>query len=264
MPKVRHLVILAIPLLATAAALPQSGPSPATSNQPFVAIKKLVFVQKLADGTTINQESTMVEARDSAGRVVHTDVINPIAPNRVGATTVLDPVAHTFTSWGSTNKQANRTNLPDPSHPPQQAAAPAPPRPLPPHPPANCTAAPQPNSALNSVDCHVKLDPPEIKTERLGSKTLAGLYVEGTRTTITSPVGRVGNDKPIVQTIERWINPDLHLTVSEILDDPRMGVRTTELINLDRREPDPILFQIPDGYTVREQSVAPPPPPRQN
>jgi len=262
MPGVRHLAILSMSFLATLAALPQSGPLPATSNQPFVAIKKLVFVQKLADGTTINQESTMVEARDSAGRVVHTDVINPIAPNRIGATTVLDPVAHTFTSWGSISRQANRTNLPDPSHPHQQAA-PAPARP--PQPPAVCSGPSPPNPGLNIIDCRAKLNPPEIKTEKLGSKSLAGLYVEGTRTTITSPVGRVGNDKPIVQTIERWVNPDLHLVVSEIIDDPRIGLRTTELINLDRREPDPILFQVPDGYTVREQYPDPPPPrPRPN
>jgi hypothetical protein len=259
MPRVRHLAVLSILLLATVVALPQGGPLPAT-NQPFVAIKKLVFVQKLADGTTINQESTMVEARDSAGRVVHTDVINPIARNHVGATTVVDPVAHTTTSWGSTSTQANRFHLPDPSQPQQRASAPAPARSSPPQPPAVCSGPSPPNPGLNIIDCRAKLNPPEFKTEKLGSKTLAGLYVEGTRTTITSPVGRFGNDKPIVQTTERWINPDLHLTVSEIIDDPRMGLRTTELINLDRREPDPILFQIPDGYTVREQYPDPPRP----
>jgi hypothetical protein len=254
MLKVRHLAILSIPLLATVAALAQSGPT--TPNDPFVAIKKLVFVQKLADGTSINQESTMVEARDSAGRVVHTDVINPIASSHVGATTVLDPVAHTFTSWGSTNKQASRTHLPDSSQPQQQAAAPVPTKPSPTRPPVVCKTTAGPG--LNQPDCHAKPIRPEIRTEKLGPKTLAGLYVEGTRTTITSPVGRVGNDRPIVQTIERWINPDLHLVVSEIIDDPRVGVRTTELNHLDRREPDPILFQIPDGYTVREQYVSPP------
>jgi hypothetical protein len=37
-------------------------------------------------------------------------------------------------------------------------------------------------------------------------------------------------------------------------DDPRTGVRTMETTELDQSEPDPALFQAPEGYTVRDQN----------
>jgi hypothetical protein len=36
-------------------------------------------------------------------------------------------------------------------------------------------------------------------------------------------------------------------------DDPRTGTRITEVTNLDRGEPNPALFQVPEGYTMRDR-----------
>ena len=44
------------------------------------------------------------------------------------------------------------------------------------------------------------------------------------------------------------------------MDDPRYGLRTEEVTQLDRAEPDPALFRIPAGYTIREQEVTLPEP----
>ena len=52
---------------------------------------------------------------------------------------------------------------------------------------------------------------------------------------------------------EEWTAPDLRLTVLTIEHDPSIGTRTTELINLDRSEPDPALFQPPPDYTIQDQ-----------
>jgi hypothetical protein len=35
-------------------------------------------------------------------------------------------------------------------------------------------------------------------------------------------------------------------------EDPRTGTRTTEVTDLDRGEPDASVFQVPEGYTVKE------------
>jgi hypothetical protein len=60
-------------------------------------------------------------------------------------------------------------------------------------------------------------------------------------------------DRPIVNVRETWTAPDLKIIVYTTDDDPRTGSRTTELINLDRAEPDPALFQVPEGYTIKDQ-----------
>lgn len=93
---------------------------------------------------------------------------------------------------------------------------------------------------------------PINQTEKLGGKTIAGVYAEGTRITITYPIGFFGNDRPIVNIREMWTVPDLRLVVLSTDDDPRTGLRTIELTNLNRAEPDPALFQVPEGYTIKD------------
>jgi hypothetical protein len=99
---------------------------------------------------------------------------------------------------------------------------------------------------------------PERKTEKLGGKTIAGVYAEGTRLTVTSPVGFFGNDKPIITFHETWMSPDLRLVVLSVDDDPRTGTRITEVTNLDRGEPNPALFQVPrvtqSGISIPEKT----------
>jgi hypothetical protein len=40
-----------------------------------------------------------------------------------------------------------------------------------------------------------------------------------------------------------------------ITNDPRTGKRTDEVTEFQPGEPDPALFQIPKGYTVRERTA---------
>ena len=95
---------------------------------------------------------------------------------------------------------------------------------------------------------------PTTQTEKLGGKSIAGVYAEGVRITTTYPVGFFGNDKPIVSVHEAWTAPGLRLAVLTINDDPRSGTQTTEITDLNRAEPDPALFQVPEGYTIKDQN----------
>jgi hypothetical protein len=99
---------------------------------------------------------------------------------------------------------------------------------------------------------------PSMQHESLSGKTINGIYAEGVRMTQTYPVGYFGNDRPIVVVHETWTAPDLKIIVLTTSDDPRTGTRTTEVTNIDRSEPDPALFQVPEGYTIRDRSLNPP------
>ena len=100
---------------------------------------------------------------------------------------------------------------------------------------------------------------------------------QGTRTTRTIPAGAIGNEKPIVITVERWYSPDLQMNVMIKRSDPRTGENVFQLTNIMRSEPDASLFQVPPDYTVKEAGGkfglmrkagqadrlrAPPPPPQ--
>jgi hypothetical protein len=93
---------------------------------------------------------------------------------------------------------------------------------------------------------------PKTKRERLNGKTIAGVYAEGIRITTTYPIDYFGNDRPIVTFRETWTSPELRMTVLSIDDDPRTGLRTVEITDLSRGEPELSVFQAPEGYTVKE------------
>ena len=95
----------------------------------------------------------------------------------------------------------------------------------------------------------------KVEREQLGGKTIAGVYAEGIRITRTIPEGAEGNDRPMIRVDETWRSPELKITLLSINSDPRTGTRTTEVTELDRAEPDPAVFQVPEGYTVKDQTM---------
>ncbi len=95
----------------------------------------------------------------------------------------------------------------------------------------------------------------DTKTESLGKKKMDGVLVEGTETIRTIPAGAIGNEKPIVITIQRWYSPELQTTIFMTRTDPRFGTTTYQLQNIDLGEPSPSLFEVPADYTVRVGTV---------
>jgi hypothetical protein len=87
-------------------------------------------------------------------------------------------------------------------------------------------------------------------TESLGTQTIEGLEVQGTRSTVTIPAGEIGNELPIVITNETWYSPKLQIVVLSKRHDPRMGDTTYKLVNVSQAEPPASLFQAPADYTV--------------
>jgi hypothetical protein len=91
-----------------------------------------------------------------------------------------------------------------------------------------------------------------VTTTSLGTQTINGVAAEGTRITRTIPAGAIGNEKPIVITVERWYSADLQTTVKTTRSDPRSGVAIMQLTNIQRAEPDASLFQVPADYTIQK------------
>ncbi len=93
------------------------------------------------------------------------------------------------------------------------------------------------------------------KTEKLGTQTIEGVIAEGTRTTITIPAGKVGNERDIQIVDERWYSPELQVTIMSRHSDPRMGETTYKLTNVNRAEPPRSLFEVPADYSITEPEL---------
>ena len=63
-------------------------------------------------------------------------------------------------------------------------------------------------------------------------------------------VGSEGNDAPIVVTRAIWRSRELGLVVRSVVDDPRIGTETRQLLSLEQGEPNAELFAPPAEYRV--------------
>ncbi len=82
-------------------------------------------------------------------------------------------------------------------------------------------------------------------TEDLGVQLINGIAAKGTRTTLTIPVGQIGNDREIKVVSERWYSEDLQMLVKSSNKDPRFGETYYELSNVLQGPQDSALFQVP-------------------
>ncbi|MFZ0303080.1 MAG: hypothetical protein WAL75_10355 [Terracidiphilus sp.] len=98
-----------------------------------------------------------------------------------------------------------------------------------------------------------------VARQDLGADTIMGVEVRGSRTTITTPAGAMGNDQPLVSTNEIWMAASLGLVLRSVSDDPRMGKTNREVVSLDLNAPDPALFQPPAGYQLDTEVMQPVP-----
>lgn len=87
----------------------------------------------------------------------------------------------------------------------------------------------------------------ERKHEDLGTKTMDGLTVRGSRNTRPADGGDVID--------ERWVAPELGLALRAIHIDPRAGETDHTITRIVRAEPPASLFVVPAGYTVKERST---------
>jgi hypothetical protein len=86
------------------------------------------------------------------------------------------------------------------------------------------------------------------KQEDLGNRQMEGLPVHGVRETQTVPTENNGTGKEIVTTDEYWYAADLRINMLIRHSDPRTGAVTMTVTQVKRSEPDPALWEIPEGY----------------
>ncbi|HWJ46945.1 MAG TPA: hypothetical protein VNS62_04795, partial [Candidatus Udaeobacter sp.] len=231
---------------------------------PFCATVVTEHTQSLADGNRIHTSDSSMLCRDSEGRIRREAGLNLLeagqqtsAPKLI---TIVDPIAGVRYMLDTENKIAQKMPLlpeggfttaavPGPAHAPGKQVM-----------IYQRTGGPGSDVMFNDVTVK-KIGPdsgePAPNTENLGDQTIDGIHVTGTRMTHTIPAGKMGNEKPITVTSERWYSPELKATVTTKHNDPWAGELKTELKNVSSSEPDASLFAIPADYKVIDDKDGP-------
>lgn len=222
-------------------------PRRVVKNAPFSADVVTETTQTLPDGNRIHQTTTVKMYRDAEGRTRSEQSLknlNGLAPNANLPSVVFinDPVAGTNYALNPTAHTANRSTWPAGagglSRPMGRGAG-------------RSTAA---DAASTGAARGMRRggDNPNLKSEALGSQTIEGIQADGTRTTMTIPAGRIGNEQPIQVVTETWYSRDLKTVVLSKRSDPRTGDTVTRMSNVSRTEPPSTLFQVPADYKVAD------------
>ena len=219
------------------------GNSLRAARLPYMAEYKTTQVRTLADGTAITLDSTEVIAVDAQGRQMIATTMIPLSEDQTARTrfAVFDPVSHTNIRWVSPGQKATVAAIPIAGAWLFGCGA------------ATVTVGPLHPDATGEAS-RVKRT-----TEDLGTETIQGLEARGRRTTTAISSGAIGNNKPLVHTIELWtaVTPGLHgLAVREVRDDPQTGRTSKKMVSFSQGEPDASVFMPPAGYEIVNREVS--------
>lgn len=227
----------------------QMLPGKTVKGRPYSAQALSESVQTLADGNRIVNSSSSTLYRDSQGRERREQSVG----GSVRSIFISDPVENVNYTLEPGSKMAHKNSVRNLFYFPQEDAIKMKTEKMIAEMQTMVITTdgrgPGGNIAFRTEFNSDKLD---SKTENLGMQVMEGVSVEGTRTTVTIPAGRIGNDKDIVTVSERWFSPDLQTVVMTTRSDPRMGTTTYKLTNINRSEPAASLFQVPADYKMAE------------
>jgi hypothetical protein len=188
-------------------------------------------VQTLPDGTHLTRPSVdgAMTYRDSVGRIrTERPMFRRQGELNFTMVQVQDPVAGYFYVIDSANQVVHRM--------PAQTMGPVQP------------SIPNPTSQTLKNGTEITVQP-------LGSSTISGVAVVGTKTMTMYPAGsRLGNDRPVTTTGETWWAPSLGLMLSSTSSQPGGDVATMTIQNLTTTEPNPTLFMVPAGYKIVDET----------
>ena len=245
--------------------------SEVVAGKPYSASITVEVHQPLVDGNSIAVEHHSRVYRDSQGRTRRDDELGPVGAVQ-RSVLIADPVAGSSYTLNPERRLAQRlpqaaprgpamafvqdlnagTGAPDGSTTFDVALPPLAAR----EPPAVGAALETPANSTFSADTPIKLPfPGDPHSLSLGEKTIEGVRVTGTRTTVTIPTAAIGNRAPIAIVTEQWFSPELNVVMLSEHRDPRVGETRYRLHDIARSEPDAALFRVPADYTVSNPSL---------
>lgn len=218
------LLIVAIPSTHTSAQSLFMTPIP---NTPFTGVVNIERTEIRSDGLVIQYNSTREVARDNRGRI-HNELRSFIPTSSTDTPKLLrihlyDPQTRVSTEINVLKRTYWTRTM---NHPPST------------EPPSIRFAAPDGNAPPSEF----------TKEEDLGIREIAGVPAHGMRQTQTVTDEKTG--KEIVITDESWYSQELRINLMMKNSDPRKGTTTMTVTQVNQVEPDPALFDIPEGYTA--------------
>jgi hypothetical protein len=212
---------------------------PPKLNAPFTLILETEWVRGLADGGSITTVNKRRIARDSEGRIYMERwyLVPKDGKEKSQMTTIQisDPRHHTLYNCFMLRENRECVLVPYAPQPDAVFKFQGPP------------TGPLPDGAGETIH------------EDLGKQFVSGVETTGTRDTVIYNPGLFGNDRRMSIEREFWYAPKLGFNLLSKRSDPRIGVQTFTATSLILSEPDPKLFDLPEGFKIVDRRQTAPP-----
>jgi hypothetical protein len=232
------------------------------TGKPYKGEAVTTMTQNLTDGSTIQQTIHAQIARDKAGRTVRIQELGkfgsltatPIGTSGTDGpapklTTIFDPVAKLHIDFSSDSKVAHELVVQTPTEgnnlTTQGGFGLS----------ANMPVTMRGRRVVPMMSTPTIPSQSDPTAEQLGSKTVAGVSVIGTRTKTVIPAGTIGNNSDITIVRETWFSPELRMVMESTQTDPRFGQTTYSVTFLEQPDREVGLFQVPQVYTVHTTPI---------
>ncbi len=203
------------------------------ASAPFTGTVKIVSKEILPDGSTYTRTTINHIARNSSG-VIHNEFRKLVPVDFQGEPRLLS--FHIYDPQTRLSTFANpRTHIARQIVLREQLKAPA-------------------NDTPDGV---VARGEERLTTQDLGTQTVAGLVLRGTRKQRTIPATLSGTGHDVIVVDDYWYSEELHVYLVLRHNDPRTGEQTVGIIKVERGEPDSVLFQVPAGYKFVDETPVP-------
>lgn len=200
---------------------------------PFSGTVQILSKESLPNGSVYTRQTLNHIARSSSGEI-YNERRRLVPPGFQGEPMILS--AHIFDPQTRLS-----TFLETETHIARQMVLPAPPQA-----PANTTpsTATAPSDVQNST------------TQDLGTETVAGLVLHGTRKSRVVPAALSGTGRDVTITDDYWYSDDLKIYLVLKHHDPRTGEQIVGITEVKREEPPASTFQIPSSYKIVDETPA--------
>jgi hypothetical protein len=206
------------------------------TNAPFSATVNTEWARQTGDGAAVTVKNHRLVARDSQGRIFEERrrfvPADSDSPSLVFQIEFSDPVRHTKYICFPANKVCDLYSYSAPLSQPTQPVGP------------------------------IGDGKRYLSRGDLGKGEMSGIETIGTRETISTNPGVVGNDREVSLTKEFWYSPKLGVNLMVKRMDPLQGTQVFTVTDISLSEPDARVFVVPANYRVKDQRDAPPAPAR--
>jgi len=222
--RIHWLMVVAVSFAPVAQGQIGNIPGTGYTGVPYSAVETIV---------TGSDTKLVLLSRDAEGRTRQEYIVHREDGSEIHTVRIIDPTAGVTMMWMSGGDVQNRVVTVEPLPRQQQHTGPVPDDP-----------DPLPGSGPCGGGCRREIFP---------AQQINGFRCQGFR--IKRMVRDPDTKTSSIQTTENWSSPELGVILRHIDVDVLAGRSVSEVNNIVRGDPDPALFQPPDGYTMQPISA---------